>query len=205
MTILRSEEEKSAFKEVATYCSLKCAEALGMFSGNALTVKTINLHSVGMDDLVTLIDDPEETVVGVSLGFEGGIEGTVLSYFTLEHAASLVEALMGERPKSVEEFDEMAFSALGEAGNIIVSAFLNALSSYTNMEIMPTPPFVAIEMSYAVITGVALPLISDGGEILSLEADILPVVENQLNSISCRVFLIPTSESWGILRSKLIK
>jgi chemotaxis protein CheC len=205
MTILRTDEEKAAFQKIATDCSLKCAEALGMFSGNALTVKTVNLRPVGMDDLMTLIDDPEETVVGVSLGFEGGIEGTVLSYFPLDHAATLIESLMGERPNNVEDFDEMAFSALGEAGNILVSAFLNALSIHTDMEIMPTPPFVAIEMSYAVITGVALPLIADGGEILSLEADILPVDENQQNCISCRVFLIPTTESWEILRTKLVK
>lgn len=205
MSILKSEEEKNAFREVATHCSMRCAEALGMFSGNALTIKSVNLRSVGMDDLMTLIDDPEETVVGVSLGFEGGINGIVLSYFSLNHAASLIEALMGERPSGVEGFDEMAFSALGEAGNIIVSAFLNVLSSHTDMEIMPTPPFVAIEMSYAVITGVALPLIEDGGEILSLEADIIPVDENQQDSISCRVFLIPTSDSWEILRGKLVK
>ena len=47
---------------------------------------------------------------------------------------------------------EIEQSALREAGNILSAAYLNALSEFMGMILLPSPPSLAIDLSDAVMT-----------------------------------------------------
>ena len=53
---------------------------------------------------------------------------------------------------TTRDFGEMEQSALKEAGNILASAYLNALSDFMGMMLVPSVPSLVIDLSGAVLT-----------------------------------------------------
>jgi chemotaxis protein CheC len=69
------------------------------------------------------------------------------------HAALRLAELMLRRSAGTStEFGEMEQSAIKEAGNILSSAYMNALSEFMHLMLLPSPPSLAIDMSTAVLT-----------------------------------------------------
>jgi chemotaxis protein CheC len=60
--------------------------------------------------------------------------------------------LGGPEPVFPDGFDELHQSALKEAGNILVGAYLNALSDFMGMLLITSVPAIAIDMAGAVMT-----------------------------------------------------
>ncbi|MFL5496030.1 MAG: chemotaxis protein CheC, partial [Gemmatimonadales bacterium] len=55
-------------------------------------------------------------------------------------------------PGTTREFGAMEQSGLKEAGNILASAYLNALSDFMGMMLVPSVPSLVIDLSAAVLT-----------------------------------------------------
>ena len=49
--------------------------------------------------------------------------------------------------EQMEVFDEMELSALKEVGNIITASYLSALASMTNLTILPSVPYICVDMA----------------------------------------------------------
>lgn len=101
---------------------------------------------------VSAISAEDETIVGIYLGLEQDIEGSMMFLMKLDSAHYLVNRLMGRDPDYKEDFTEMDLSAIKEIGNIIAGSYLSALSSMTNLTISPTIPYVAIDMAAAILS-----------------------------------------------------
>lgn len=109
-------------------------------------------------ELGDLIGGEEQILVGIYLGVDGDVTGSMM--FTLPENAGLhlVNKLMAgmlgtpERPIEEMSFGEMEVSAMKEVGNIITGAYLNALSTITNMMIYPSPPQLAIDYAGALLS-----------------------------------------------------
>ncbi|MCR5053668.1 MAG: chemotaxis protein CheC [Lachnospiraceae bacterium] len=94
----------------------------------------------------------DEVIVGIMLGVEMDIEGSMMFLMDMKSAHHLVNRLMMRDYDYNEDFDEMDLSALKEVGNIIASSYLSALSGLTNLTISPTVPFVSIDMAAAILS-----------------------------------------------------
>lgn len=192
-------QEITVLREIALRGSERAAESLGMFSGNTLTVGNLAVQVMPVEQIPRLLDDPEEVIVGVNFSIEGSISGYLLAYFKQHDANLLLESLIGAQPTSLSDLGELECSALGEAGNIIVSSFLSCLESLCGLTVLPSPPAVAVEMYGAILTSAVLPVAEDGSDILLIEADITPVGDVE-HAASCRIMFLPTADSWKILR-----
>jgi chemotaxis protein CheC len=81
---------------------------------------------------------------------------------------------MLNRPTSVEgELSALEQSAIVEAGNILSSTYLNALSALLGMLLMPSPPTMSVEVSTAVLTTENLKLGAMQDEVLCVENEFL--------------------------------
>ncbi|MFT5875474.1 MAG: chemotaxis protein CheC [Clostridium sp.] len=111
-----------------------------------MTVPAINI--VPFDDIFSKIGI-EEVVIGVIVRVLGDIPGNIL--FTLEKGTALkiISGLLGEEQQQLTELGD---SALCEIGNIISSSFMNAIAKFTNLEIMPSVPAVALDMMGAILS-----------------------------------------------------
>ena len=152
-----------------------------------------------IEEMPYLVGDPAEIVVGVDFSITGAIGGYLLAFFSEDDASLLIDALLGIPGGAITELDEMALSALGEAGNIIVSSFLSSLEDLCALDVMPSPPAVAVEMAGAILTSAVLPLVEEGGQVMLVEAEIVPVGEATRQSAACRILFLPTTTSWPIL------
>ena len=105
-----------------------------------------------VEKIVSAIGSEDEVVVGIMLGVENDITGSMMFLMDLPSAHHLVNRLMMRDPDYNDDFDEMDLSAIKEIGNIIAGAYLSALSGLTNLKITPTVPYVAIDMAGAILS-----------------------------------------------------
>ena len=63
---------------------------------------------------------------------------------------------MRREPGATREFGVMEQSGLKEAGNILASAYLNALSDFMGMMLVPSVPSLVVDLSAAVLTSAYL-------------------------------------------------
>ncbi|HEY8286021.1 MAG TPA: chemotaxis protein CheC [Chloroflexota bacterium] len=102
-------------------------------------------------------DGPETPVTAVYLAFSGGIDGHVVLSMTPEAAGRLSRILlMYDTDLDTPELLFLADSMVGELGNIIASAFLNAVANEAGLTVFPTPPCVVHDMWGAVLQSVVV-------------------------------------------------
>ncbi|MCT4596374.1 MAG: chemotaxis protein CheC [Vallitalea sp.] len=141
----------------------------------------------------------ENQVVGILLAVEGDINGMMM--FVLERASAhnLVNILMGKDLNTFEEFTEIDLSALKEIGNIISGAYLSSLSSLTNLKIISSIPYMAIDMAGAILSVPAIEFGKIGDKALLIQSDF---GEGE-NKVFGNFILIPDVKSYGTILTSI--
>lgn len=139
----------------------------------------------------------EQIMAGIYLGVEGDITGSIM--FLLEKSSSrfLVSKLMGMELEG-DDFSEMELSALKEVGNIITGAYLNSLSSITNLKIYPTIPDMTVDMAGAIMSVPAIQFGAVGDRMLLIQTQFFDDV-----AIDGYFILIPDMESYSKILAAL--
>ncbi|MCR4868269.1 chemotaxis protein CheC [Lachnospiraceae bacterium C10] len=130
-------------------------------------VELLNVEQIG-----TAIGAEDSVIVGIMLGVEADIEGSMMFLMDLPSAHRLVNRLMMRDADFDGEFNEMDLSAIKEIGNIIAGAYLTALSGMTNLTITPTVPYVAIDMAAAILSVPAIQFGMVGDKALMIKTEI---------------------------------
>jgi chemotaxis protein CheC len=71
-------------------------------------------------------------------------------------AKTLCDFLFRRETGTTQSFGEMEQSSLKEAGNILASAYMNALSDFMGLMLVPSVPSLVIDLSGAVLTSAHL-------------------------------------------------
>ena len=133
---------------------------------NVPIVKLLPVEEIG-----SVMGDEEQTIVGIFLGVEGDINGSMMFLMDMTSAHQMVNRLMMRDPDYVGDFDEMDQSAIREIGNIIASSYLSALSGLTGLYISPTVPFLAVDMAAAILSVPAVQFGMMGDQALFIETE----------------------------------
>jgi chemotaxis protein CheC len=108
---------------------------------------------VRLDEVGSLLGEPDEVVSAVMMQLLGDVTGRTLQVFPWRTAVRLTSVLLqretGKRP---EDFGELEQSTLKEVGNILVGAYINALSEFMGLMLIMSPPVIAIDTARAVLT-----------------------------------------------------
>ncbi len=110
----------------------------------------------------------EVVMAGIYLAIDGDIKGSIMFLLEKKAAKHLVAKLMGMESES-EELSEMELSALQEVGNIITGAYLNSLSSITNLTIYPSVPDLTVDMAGAILSVPAIEFAALGDRMLMIQ------------------------------------
>ena len=155
-------------------------------------VKLLEFTQVGQ-----MMGGEEQIMVGVFLGVEGDITGSMMFMVGEKSARHLIQKItMGMLPEG-SEFEEMGLSAMREVGNIISGAYLNSLSTLTNMKVYPTPPALTVDMAGAILSVPAIQFGIYGDKILMIQSQFYDEIE-----LDGYFVLIPDIESYAkILRA----
>jgi len=179
------------------------ATALSQLLGSAVTMDVPKAELVSVYELTDRYASPTVLVCAVYLRFEGEISGNMLWIMSEDTAQELVRILvkkdLGDLPQ--EQIDQIADSLLVEVGNIVLSSFLNAISTMTNSTLPVTVPAIAHDMLGAILDLLAA-YYGMMGEVAIVSETKLCVAESK-NSIGGHVMLLPDPQSLSTLLSKL--
>lgn len=151
-----------------------------------------------VEQLGTAIGAEDDIIVGIMLGVEADIDGSMMFLLDMRSAHHLVNRLMQRPDDYAEAFDDMDLSAIKEIGNIIAGSYLSALSGLTNLTILPTVPFVAVDMAAAILSVPAVQFGTFGDNALLIETKF----SDELG-INGYFILMPEEDSYGKILSSL--
>jgi len=164
-----------ALREVANIGAGHAATALSQMIGETIMISVPTINVSRLEDVPPQVADPDEPVAAVLMHMFGDLTGRTLLVFPRRAALRLAALLTRHVPSSEDgtDFSEMDQSAIKEAGNILSSAYMNALSDFMGMMLLPSPPSLAVDMSNAVLTTTYLQFGSDKDYVFCVESEFL--------------------------------
>jgi chemotaxis protein CheC len=116
-----------------------------------IRMSSLSLKQVPASDAPNLVGGADKMVIGIYLAFEGDATGHLMLVHQPDVALAIIDMLLGNEPGTTRDLNEMEQSALGEMGNIIGSAFLNAIADALALRLQPSPPEVILDMAGAIL------------------------------------------------------
>ncbi len=160
-----------ALREVANIGAGHAATALSQMTGGTIMISVPQLNIAPLEEVPTQIAGPEEPVAAVLMHMLGDLTGRTLLVFPKQTAIRLSELMLRRPAGSSKELGELEQSAIKEAGNILSGAYMNALSDFMGLMLLPSPPSLAIDMSSAVLTTAYLQFGSDRDYVFCVESE----------------------------------
>ena len=160
-----------ALREVANIGAGHAATALSQMIGATIMISVPRINVTRLEDVPPVVAAPEEPVAAVLLHMLGDLSGRTLLVFPRDVAIRLAELLLQRPASSSTDLGELEQSAIKEAGNILSSAYMNALSDFMGMMLLPSPPSLAVDMSTAVLTTAYLQFGSDRDYVFCVESE----------------------------------
>ena len=139
-------------REIGNIGAGNAATAISNMLNLKIDMSVPQVELMPVERITTAIGAEDEVIVGIMLGVEMDIDGSMMFLLDMKSAHHLVNRLMMRDLSYDKDFDEMDMSAIKEIGNIIAGSYLSALSGLTNMKITPTVPYVAIDMAGAILS-----------------------------------------------------
>lgn len=186
-----------ALREISNIGMGHAATALSQLTGDRVELRVPRVTVTDIAEVPELIGGAEQEVVGVTLRILGDARGNILLIFPLDGARLLLARLLG--PAAVpSEPDEISASTLKEVGNILASAYLNALGSLMRLTMIPSIPLLAQDMAGAVVDEVLIELSQEGDLALMVETEFCGGGPGQA-AIRGHFFLLPDAASLQVM------
>ena len=145
-----------ALREVENIGAGHAATALSQMTNRRIMISVPKISVTRLEDVGGLLGKPDEVVAGILLHMLGDLTGRTLLVFPETAARRLCDLLLGRPIGKTTEFGMLEQSSLKEAGNILCGAYMNALSSFMGMMLLPSVPSLVIDLSAAVLTSTYL-------------------------------------------------
>ena len=171
--------ELDALREIANIGAGHAATALSTMTGDTIMISVPMLNVAPLEDAVGRIAGPEEPVAAVLMHMLGDLTGRTLLVFPHRVAIRLAELMLHRPAGSSKELGLLEQSAIKEAGNILSGAYMNALSDFMGMMLLPSPPTLAIDMSAAVLTSAYLQFGVDFDYVFCVESEFIMQDSNE--------------------------
>ena len=185
-------------KEIGNIGAGNAMTALSQMLQCKVDMKVPQVKLLEFSEVGALMGGEEQIMLGVYLGVEGDITGSMMFLVEQQSAKHLINKLMMGMAPEGDTFSDIELSAMQEVGNIITGAYLNSLSSLTNLKIFPTPPALTVDMAGAILS---VPAIQFG-----IFCDRILLIQSQFYddiSIDGYFILIPDIESYSKILTSL--
>lgn len=165
-----NEQYYDVLKEIGNIGAGNATTALSQMLNTRVDMAVPKVRLMEFKDVGEAMGGEEQLVAGIYLAVEGDVTGSIMFIQRKESAREMVSKLMGMELEG-EDFNEIELSALKEIGNIITGAYLNSLSTLTNLCIYPSVPELCIDMAAAIMSVPAIEFGTIGDRILMIQTD----------------------------------
>jgi len=146
------------------------------------------------------ISGENNKLVGVYLELTDEFLGSILFLFPYESALVLSDLLMFQPIGTSTELTEMSQSAITEVGNVVVSAYTNALSTFLDTSIMLSPPQYSEEIPDVFLEKISNMIGKETSHALIFDTQF----RGKKNRFTSYFILLPSPQSLDILYDRLI-
>lgn len=133
-------------KEIGSIGTGNAATALSKVLSKKIEMTLPQVKILDFNKAIYELGGPETIVAGVLVQLYGEVNGMMLYLQKLDFINIILESLMGKRINDYMDLDEIERSALIEVSNIIISSYVNAISSLTGITINLSVPDVCVNM-----------------------------------------------------------
>ncbi|OAS21710.1 chemotaxis protein CheC [Paenibacillus oryzisoli] len=186
-------------KEVGNIGAGHAATALSTLLDKPIDMLVPKVRMLPFEEICESVGGAETVVLAIFLRVEGDAPGNMFFILDLDAAKNMLHDLVGLSIADQEEYSELELSALNEIGNILAGSYLSSLADFTNLNMQPTVPALAIDMAGAILSYGLLQFGQMGDQALLIDTKFL---EGE-NEVQGHFFLIPDPESFGKIFSAL--
>jgi chemotaxis protein CheC len=127
----------------------------------------------------------------------GDLTGRTLLVFPLATATRLAQLMLRRPAVADAPFGELEQSAIKEAGNILSGAYMNALSEFMGLMLLPSPPSLAVDMSTAVLNTAYLQFGTERDMVVAVETQFF--LQGQGEEVRGFFLLLPDAASLQVI------
>lgn len=186
-------------REIGNIGAGNAATALAKMLNKKVDMDVPKVKILEFKEVNNILGGADIEVIGILLNVTGDLTGNIMFILELKAARILVNILMGMPPENDSSFSEMELSAIQEIGNILSGSYLSALSTLTNLNIMPSIPDLAIDMAGAILSVPAIEFGKVGDTVLYIETEF----QEGSTKVVGDFFLVPDVESYDTLLKAL--
>ena len=146
-----NEIELEMLREIGSIGAGHAATALSDLLGQKISITFPEIYVVQPEDVPEALGLHEMPSVVIYKTLQKNHGCNILLAFDRREADKML-SMMAEHAFGLDELDEeMKESALDELGNIVLGAFLSAISDFVELELLSTPPFHVVDIFDAVL------------------------------------------------------
>lgn len=191
--------ELDVLREIGSIGTGNAATALSTLLNTKIKMSMPEVSILGYNEAINKMGGPEKIVAGVMSRISGEINGIMLYTQELDSINTMLQGVLAEKIDNYFQMNEMEISAIIEVGNIIISSYMNAITSLAGISTTLSVPGISINMLGGIL---AVPMVEYGYEsnkILSIGGK-LSMDEKVLES---NLILLPDVKSLNHLFQKL--
>jgi chemotaxis protein CheC len=185
--------ERDALREVANIGAGHAATALSQMTGRTIMIDVPEVEIRRLEEVADLVGPPETVIAAILMRMMGDLTGRTLVIMPLPSARVLCDILLHRPQDATSDFEEMEHSTLKETGNILSSAYLNALSDFMGMMLIPSVPGLVIDLAGAVLTTTYLNFGTDRDFVFCVDTSFR--IEGAAEVLSGQFLLLPDPPS----------
>lgn len=159
-----------ALTAVARDGAFRAGRALTGLMGQEIQIHVPSVRKGSKADACDAVGGEESIVLGAYLSISGDVIGHVMLLFPVKRALECADLMCGRRVGASSERDELTESAIGELGNIVGSAFINALADHANLILHASPPTVINDIAITLVETVYADVLSLGDDVVMMDA-----------------------------------
>lgn len=188
-------DELNEFSLISNMGAANAAESISKILSKRIDLSIPEVRLTPVEKIPEFLGGLNEPYIGVMLGIEGEINGTLLLLLTENVGFDLVDMLYGFSTKSTKELSEDGVSALKELTNIIGASILNVYAEKSNMVVKPNVPIFVHDFLQSVIDSVLV--------MHNIEHDYAIVMETAFyfedDQVMGNLMILPETESLKLL------
>lgn len=184
-------------KELANIGTGHSAMVLSQIIGKRVDMVVPAVEQIPLEEVSSFFGDPEEPVCAVLSRCEKHLQINLILIMSETDSLALSELMLAQipLPSDIGLIETIRESALSEAGNIILGAFITAVGDLMRIDLPLSVPAVAHDMLGAIMD-VIVSIFGVSGDTAFLVNTTLTFPEERNRFFSARVLLVPDPDAF---------
>ena len=191
--------EMDILKEIGSIGGGNAATAMSSMLNAKVNMSLPKVVILGFNEALDYLGDPEELVAAIFVEMSGELSGIMLLILTKEFSDEVLFRMLGKVDSDFLELEEIDSSVLMETGNIVISSYITAMASLTNVNVELSVPQLAINMVGGIMSA---PM-----SLMGQHSDRIMMITGQFTidgkALDSEMLLLPDVESLNVLMKKL--